>query len=83
MANDDGMRCEVITDDSGEVIAVARVSPDLSETGRAALMELIAAARRQFEADMAADPTIAERQAAAMARIRERSRRLRGGDGRG
>lgn len=63
----DAHRCELICDDDGEVIAVARMDPDASPEARAALRELVDAARRQFAADMAADPTIGERQAAAPA----------------
>lgn len=74
----DGMRCEPITDDNGEVIATAHVSGDLSERGREALRELVEAARRQFAADLEADPSIGERQDAAMRRNRERLDRIRG-----
>ena len=82
MVDIDGMRCEPIRDDSGEIIAVARVSPDLDERGRQALREVVEAARRLAEQELAEDPTLAERQAAGLRRIRERNRRLRGGDAR-
>lgn len=39
--------------------------------------QVLAVARRKFEADLAADPSIAERQERAAARNRERLRRLR------
>lgn len=57
-------RCEPLHDDDGQLVAIAHVSPDISDAGRDALREMVTAARRQFEADLAADPTIAERQAA-------------------
>lgn len=75
---DDDHRCELLRNDAGEVIARIRVSPDLDERGRAALTALVAAAARKFEEDCAADPTIGERQAAAVERIHARVRRLRG-----
>lgn len=77
----DGEHCEPLLDDDGQIIAVARVSDDITDEGRAALRSLVDAARRQFEADLAADPSIGERQAASIARIRERNRRLRGEPG--
>lgn len=79
MPDVDGMRCEVLVDEAGEVIASARVSPDITDEGRAALAELVDAARRKFAEDLAADPSIAERQEASRARIAERNRRIRGG----
>jgi len=57
----DGMRCEPITDESGEIIGHARVSADIGEEGRAALRELIAAARRLDVEQLAADPERVER----------------------
>lgn len=76
--NPDGHRCEPILGDDGEVIAVARMDPNASDEARAHLRAVVEAARRLQEAEMAADPTIAERQAAGLARIRERNRRLLG-----
>lgn len=67
------MHCEPIRDASGEVVAIARVSDDLTDEGRAALTALVEAVRR----DMDADPSIGARQEAAIARVRERVR-LRG-----
>lgn len=75
------MRCEPVCDDDGQVIAVARVSADITDEGRRALRELVEAARRADAALDAADPRRAERQAAAVERIRDRRRRWQG-DGR-
>lgn len=70
--------CEVIyTDDGGEALAVVRVSDEITDEGRVALRDLIDAAKRRFEADLAADPSIAERQSVAEARNRERLARVR------
>lgn len=77
MADIGGMRCEPIRDDSGEIIAVARVSPDISAEARGHLREVVEAARRLAEQELAEDPTLADRQAAGLRRIRERNRRLR------
>lgn len=74
----DDHRCEAFHDADGTFLGHARVSPDLDERGRAAMVALIKAATRKFEADCAADPTIGERQAAAIKRIRARGRRWRG-----
>lgn len=66
-----------ILDDSGEVVAIAHCAPDISDEGRRALADVIAAARRLHEAD----PDRAEkdaRQEASRRRIRERNARLRG-----
>jgi hypothetical protein len=76
MTTPDGHRCEVITDEQGNMIATAHVSPNITDAGRAALADLIDVVRRQFEADLAADPTIGERQEASQRRIRERNRWL-------
>ncbi len=76
--NPDGHRCEPILNEDGEVVAVAHMDPDASPEARAALRELVEVARRLHQAELAADPSIAERCAAGRARIRERNRRLRG-----
>lgn len=76
--NPDGHRCEAILGDDGEVIAVAHMDPNASDEARMHLRNIVEAARRQFQADVAADPTILERQTAARERIRERNQRLRG-----
>lgn len=73
--------CVPVVDDAGQVIAHARVSPDLGERGREALLHVVQAAiRLQAERD-AADPEGAaergRRQAAAIARVRERTERMR------
>lgn len=72
----DNHRCETVVDEDGTVLGHARVSPDLSEEGRRALVEV--------ERD-AADPEAAaergRRQAEGIARIRERARRRRGDAG--
>ena len=79
----DDHRCVPVTDKSGEVIARARVSPGLGEDGMRALRALITAAKRMQAERDAADPVGAaertRRQQEAIARIRERVRRLRGG----
>jgi hypothetical protein len=80
VADPDGMRCVPVVDDDGQVVASARVSGDLGDEGRAALAALVAAVQRQMASEDAADPGRAERQAAAVARIRERNRRWRGGE---
>lgn len=71
--------CVPLVDDDGNMIAHARVSPDLDERGRRVLLELVAAARRLMAEQDAADPEAAaergRRQAAGIARIRERARR--------
>ncbi len=81
MTGDDHV-CVPLTDDSGRVVARARVSPDLGEEGRRALLAVVAAAVRLQEEQDAADPEGAvERErlyAAGQARIRERNARLRG-----
>ncbi len=76
--NPDGHRCQPILGEDGEVVAVARMDPNASPETRAALRNVIEAARRRQEEEMAADPSIADRYAAGQARIRERNRRLRG-----
>jgi hypothetical protein len=69
-------------DDAGNVIARARVSPDLPDEGRAALARLVEVAQR-WQADRdAADPVGAAERArryeAGQERIRSRMRRYRG-----
>jgi hypothetical protein len=70
---DDEHTCRPVYDDSGEVIAVARVG-DLDERGEAALRELVAAVRRRMEAEDT--PERQAKAAAALARNRERLVRL-------
>lgn len=69
--------CVPVTDDAGEVIAHARVSPELDEEGRRALLALVEAARRHMAERDAADPEAAaergRRQQAAIARVRARA----------
>lgn len=76
--------CVPVTDESGVVIARARVSPDLGEDGMRAMRAVIAAAQRLHAEQDAADPEgaaeRASRQAVGVARIRARVRRLRGGE---
>ncbi|MFF0821177.1 hypothetical protein ACFYUR_12400 [Micromonospora haikouensis] len=67
-----------LVDDDGQVVASVHVTGDLDETSRRHLLNIVEAAqRREAELD-AADPGRAERQQAAMERIRERGRRWRG-----
>jgi hypothetical protein len=75
-------RCEPVVDDDGTVLGRARVSPDLGERGRQALLSVVKAAiRLQAERD-AADPEgaaeRARRQEAGRARIAGRMWRYRG-----
>lgn len=76
--------CIPVVDESGQVIASARVSPDLDERGRQALLNVVQAARRLMDEEDAKDPEAAaergRRQAAAIARIRERVRRQGGAE---
>lgn len=74
----DDHRCEPVFDESGQVIGRALVSPGMSEEGKRALAEVVAAARRMFEVRCVADPSILVRQAAGRARIRALNARLRG-----
>ena len=80
----DGQVCVPVVDGAGRVLGHARVSPDLDERGRAALLNVVQAARRLVAEQDAADPEAAaergRRQAAAIARIRGRVRRRRGED---
>lgn len=80
--NVDNHVCVPVVDESGEVIARARVAPDLDERGQRALLNVVqAAVRLQAERD-AADPEAAaeraRRQEAMRARNAERLRRIRG-----
>ena len=74
--------CVPVVDDAGQVIGHARVSPGLDERGRRALLNVVEAARRLMAEEDAKDPEAAaergRRQAAAIARIRERVRLRRG-----
>lgn len=74
--------CVPVVDNAGQVIGHARVSPDLDERGREALLALMTAAQRLMAEEDAADPEAAaergRRQAAAIARVRERNARIRG-----
>ena len=76
--NDDHV-CIPVVDESGLVLGHARVSPDLDERGRQALVNVLQAAQRLMAEEDAKDPEAAaergRRQAAAIARIRERVRR--------
>lgn len=75
--------CVPVTDESGEVIARARVSPDLGEDGMRALAAVVAWAQKEMAARDAADPEAAaertRRYEAGIARIRARAeaRRVR------
>jgi len=77
----DDHRCEPLFDAAGHLIAHALVSPDLDERGRAALLNVVEAARRLVAEQDAADPEgAADRDArypAGQERIRERNQRLR------
>jgi hypothetical protein len=69
----------LIDDGSGDPPVVVHGDAPLSPEGEAAMRNVIAAAKRQFAADLEADPSIGERQEAAIRRIRERRERLLGG----
>jgi hypothetical protein len=72
-------RCVPVVDDDGRVVASVRMSGGMDERARRAWLDVVAAVhRREAELD-AADPGRAERQAAAIERIRERGRRWREG----
>lgn len=79
----DEHRCEPLFDDAGRLVAYARVSPDLGEDGRRALLNIVEAAKRLQAEQDAADPEAAaeraRRQAEGIARIRARAeaRRVR------
>jgi hypothetical protein len=76
-AADDDHVCQPVYDESSALTAVVHGSPDMSDATRAALAELVEAAKRRFAEDDA-DGQISARQEAAMERVRERNRRLRG-----
>lgn len=71
--------CVPVVDDAGQVIGHARVSPDLDERGQRALLNVMQAAQRLMAEEDAKDSEAAaelgRRQAAAIARVRERVRR--------
>ena len=73
--------CVPVMNESGEVIARARVSPDLDEQGMRALVNVVEAARRLMAEQDAADPEGAaergRRQEAGIARVRARARARR------
>jgi hypothetical protein len=74
---DDDHVPRAVLGDNGEVLAVAHVSPDITPEGEAALRNLIDAVRRldeQLPAQERAER--AARQENALARVRERNRRL-------
>ena len=74
--------CVSVTDESGQVVARARVSPDLDGRGHEALADLVSAALRLIAERDAADPEGAAervgRYEAGQQRIRDRNQRLRG-----
>lgn len=77
IAHFEGEHCRPLVDDAGEIVASVRSGAELDEQGRAAMLEIVAVARRL---DAANDtPERAERQAAAIQRIRERAARFRDG----
>jgi hypothetical protein len=77
-AGADGIACHVLGDDgTGQPIRYQGGDEPLTAEGEAALRNLIAAARRQFEADDV-DGQISARQAASRKRIRERNARICG-----
>jgi len=63
---------QIVRDDSGDVAAACCGEP-LDEAGRAAMLDLVAAARRRMEAEDP-DGTLGERQAAGLDQIRSRVR---------
>jgi len=78
----DDHRCVLVVDDDGTVLGRARVSPDLDDCGRRALVEVTRAAVRLMAERDATDPAAAaeraRRQEAWRARNAERLRRIRG-----
>lgn len=76
MTADDHL-CEPLFDDAGNLVASVRVSPDLGEDGRQALLNIVEAAKRLQAEEDAADPEAAaeraRRQAEGIARIRMRA----------
>lgn len=81
----DEHQCVPVTNAEGEVIARARVSPDIGEDGMRALASLVVAAQRLMAERDAADPVGAaereQRAVAAQERNRARLRRIRGEGG--
>lgn len=74
---DDNHEPRTILGDNGEVLAIAHVSPDITPEGEAALRAVVDAARRMHDQLPAEErAAMAERQRAAIARVRERTRRL-------
>lgn len=75
-------RCVPVFDDDGNVIARAQVSADATDEDMRRVAAIVKAAQKYVAELDAADPEAAEergrRQAAAIARIRERNARLRG-----
>lgn len=69
-------RCEPVYDTAGNVIGRALVDPGMSDAGRDALAELVAAAIRRHDALDAADPEAAAVRAGRQERMR--ARRWRG-----
>jgi hypothetical protein len=69
-------RCRPVLDDDGALIATYHGGP-MDERGQAAMRALVAAVQQCEAANP--DPDRGERQAAAIARIRERAARLRDG----
>ena len=67
-------RCRLLLDDDGQPVA-HYLGGELDERGRAAMLELVRAAQRLHDANDT--PERAERQAAAIRRIRERAARIR------
>lgn len=63
---------QIIRDENGEV-AAAYCGEPLDEAGRAAMLELVSAVRRRMDAEDP-DGTFGQRQADAIARIRDRAR---------
>ncbi len=79
MKPDDDHACQPLYGDAGELVVVVHGDPGMSDADRAALAELVEAARRKFEADDAASGgELSRRQALSRERIRERNARLRG-----
>lgn len=63
----------LIDDGSGDPPAVVHGERPLSPEAETAMRGLVAAVKRTFAADLEADPSIGERQEAAVARIRRRA----------
>lgn len=67
-------RCQPLFDDDGNLVATFH-GGELDEQGRTALLDIVGAAKRHHAAT--GTPERAARQAAGIARIRERAARLR------